>query len=69
MKGKPAKYTIYEEYYTRNFDIETRPLYSGAIEEQMLNLYDGVRHRRKTRDTIRIFLADRDGNVIESTDS
>jgi hypothetical protein len=63
-----SKYIIYEERYTRNFTKETVILHTGTFEEQMRNLFDATKERRKTRDTIRIFLADRNGNVLASTD-
>lgn len=61
----PNKYEIREERYTKTFHTETVVLYQGAMLEQMKNLFHTIK-RRKTPNTIRIFLCDLEGNVIES---
>lgn len=63
----PNKYQIKEKRLTRYFETETVTLYEGSMLEQMKNLFYTIK-RRKTPNTIQIYLCDMEGNVIESLD-
>lgn len=66
MKVDVNKYKIMEERYDRNFNKEIVVRYEGAILDQMKNLFYAVKGRT-TVNTIRMYLCDLEGNVIEST--
>jgi hypothetical protein len=62
------RYRIMAERYNKEFDVENVLLHSGAILSQMMNLFDGLAERQqKSRNIIRYYLLDKEGNEIATT--
>jgi hypothetical protein len=64
MTKKP-KWEIRVDRYTRYWDEETVVLYSGDMEEQMRNLFYGIKKQKRSPRVIRTYLVDKNGKTVD----